>query len=270
MVGYVDDVFYESKARNIMSQMQGIDPDKLFGIGNILGNKTECSVPGGTIDTRSINMAKNRENNNRLNAMTNGENGREIGREITTLMNSKFQPSFNQVTNEFNDANKTFTPAARGVDKVKGSRDKKRQERQTKLATILDEEKKHEKSKKSDDSFSHNFGADDYCHYSNDSNNPMRQMKITAPTTYKQKVKRAKKRAICLCHLNKANSQLSATEKKQKEQNLPVIKMFNDTISGGEDKCQLLVETASDAQPFSPESVSSEMIHSVALNLSEP
>ena len=270
MVGYIDDVYHETKTRNVMSQMQGIDPEKLFGIGKFFGNKTKCPVPGGTIDTRSINMAKNREYNNRLNAMTNGENSGEIGRATTPLMNSKFQPSFNQVTNEFIDANKTFTPAARAVDKVKGSRDKKRQERQTKLATILDEEKKHEKSKKSDDSFSHNFGADDYCHYSNDSNNPMKQMKKTAPTTYKQKVKRAKKRAICLCHLNKANSQLSATEKKQKEQNLPVIKMFNDTISGGEDKCQLLVETASDAQPFSPESVSSEMIHSVALNLSEP
>ena len=172
MVGYIDDVYHETKTRNIMSQMQGIDPEKLFGIGKSFGNKTECPVPGGTIDTRSINMAKNREYNNRLNAMTNGENSGEIGRATTPLMNSKFQPSFNQVTNEFIDANKTFTPAARAVDKVKGSRDKKRQERQTKLATILDEEKKHEKSKKSDDSFSHNFGANDYCHYTNDSYNP--------------------------------------------------------------------------------------------------
>ena len=45
--------------------------------------------------------------------------------------------------------------------------------------------------------------------------------------------------------------------------------MFDETIEGGEKKCKSLVETASAVQPFSPESVCSEMIHSVTLNMSE-
>ena len=54
-----------------------------------------------------------------------------------------------------------------------------------------------------------------------------------------------------------------------KKRNLPILKMFDETIEGGEKKCKSLVETASAVQPFSPESVCSEMIHSVALNMSE-
>ena len=54
-----------------------------------------------------------------------------------------------------------------------------------------------------------------------------------------------------------------------KKQNLPILKMFDEIIEGGEKKCKFLVETVSAVQPFSPESVCSELIHSVALNMSD-
>ena len=90
---------------------------------------------------------------------------------------------------------------------------------------------------------------------------------VANPAT--EKIKRAKKRAICQCYLHKAHSSLTENEKLEKKKHFLTIKMYNEILSGGEFECQLLVDTASDAQPFSPESVSSEMIHSVVLNMSE-
>ena len=144
MVEYTDNIFYDSKAKNAMSKLQGINPEKLFGIGKFLSNKNNCPVPGGSIDTRGINKAKNQEHNNRLNSMESGKTGEQIDQETTPLMQSKLQPSFNKVTNDFLVANKKFTPAARAVDKVKGSREKKRTEQQIKLAEMLEQEKKGE------------------------------------------------------------------------------------------------------------------------------
>ena len=57
---------------------------------------------------------------------------------------------------------KKITPAASAIDKVKGSREKKKQERQTKLAEMMDDEVEYEKTvkpKKSNGNFSYNFGG---------------------------------------------------------------------------------------------------------------
>ena len=271
MVGYLDDSFYQSKAENAISKLQGVDPEKLFGIGKILGNKTVCAVPDGTIDTRGMNMAKNRENNNRLSMASSVSTSGEIDKETTPLMQSKLHPSFNQVTNEFKDANKKFTPAARAVDKVKGSRERKRQEHQTKMARMLDEEKEHEKKPKNprfSSDFSYNFGHSNQNNSSNDSANPSYQKKKSIPHPYTRKVKRAKNSAICLCHLTKPKSQMTEKEKTEKKCNLPTIGYYNNIISAGEGECQLMVETTASAMPFSPDtSVSSEMIHNVVTNL---
>ena len=70
--------------------------------------------------------------------------------------------------------------------------------------------------------------------------------------------------------MNKASSSLTEKELKEKKANLPTIKLYNQTIAAGESECQLLVETATDAQLLSPAgSVNSEMIHTVVMNMTE-
>ena len=134
MVDYINDTFYKSKAQNAISKLQGISPEILYELGKVLGNKTDCPIPGGTIDARSINMRQDRLHNNRLNSTTNDVTDQNNGTETTPLMQSKLKSSFHQVTDDFLSASKKFTPAASAIDKVKGSREKKKQERQTKLA----------------------------------------------------------------------------------------------------------------------------------------
>ena len=139
------------------------------------------------------------------------------------------------------------------------------------MARMLDEEKEHEKKPKNprfSSDFSYNFGHNNQNNSSNDSTNPSYQKKKSIPHPYTRKVKRAKNRAICLCHLTKPKSQMTEKEKTEKKCNLPTIGYYNNIISAGEGECQLLVETTASAMPFSPDtSVSSEMIHNVVTNL---
>ena len=67
--------------------------------------------------------------------------------------------------------------------------------------------------------------------------------------------------------MSKPKSQLTKKEKHEKTSNLPTIAYYNNIITAGESECQLLVETTATAIPFSPESVSSEMVHNVVMNL---
>ena len=135
-------------------------------------------------------------------------------------MKLKLHSSFNQVTQEFMDAHQKINPSARAVDKVKGSREKKKQERDTKLATILDKEKKFQKSVKDGETFGNfSFESDKNSHVIDvdASNSPRNKKQQAIDNICTQKVKRAKKRAICMCCLHKPNSQLTEIEKMNKK-----------------------------------------------------
>ena len=105
---YLDDCFFKSKAEHAISKLQGVDPEKLYGIGKIFGNKTLCDVPGGKFDTRSITAKKSRVYNNRLDEIVIESSDEEVI-EVLPLMQSNLKLSFNRVTQEFSDASKKFS-----------------------------------------------------------------------------------------------------------------------------------------------------------------
>ena len=80
------------------------------------------------------------------------------------------------------------------------------------------------------------------------------------------KVKDAKRKAVGCCYLNKTSDSLTTPEREEKRRHFPSIQVYDETILGGECKCEMLVETAAFTEDVTPSRVTSEMIHSVVLN----
>ena len=120
MMGYIDDSFYKSKAEHVMTEMrQKLTAKEILELGKIAGNKTECPVLGGTIDTRSIATSTKRIYNNNLEAIEiNDSSDDENDKETTPIMESNLKPSLKQVTNDYLIASKNFQQPARPIDLV--------------------------------------------------------------------------------------------------------------------------------------------------------
>ena len=264
MMGYIDDSFYKSKAEHVMVEMrQKMTAKEILELGKIAGNKTECPIPGGTIDTRSIATSTKRIYNNNLEAIEiNDSSDDENDKETTPIMESNLKPSLKQVTNDYLIASKNFQQPVRPIDLVMKDSEEKASANVRNLQATFDNEIKITKVKPPSGE-----SKDVKVHIKNVNACGKRSKIVTDPAILL--VKRAKRRATGLSHLNKVHSRLTEYERKEKKENLPTLKYYKEVISAGTVECQLLVETAADTVLCSPSSVKSELIHQVVKNMSE-
>ena len=254
MVDYCDDVFHQNKALHAMTALGGVDGEKLFGLGKIVGSTTTCPVPAGKFDTRALNAAAKREHNNKLARIYENEINEENDEEKTPMMESNLKPSFNSFTHEYSAAAKKIPqPAPRALDYVKQA---KTTEKGNNLQGNFDDEMEITKvvPPSGQTTSTQNVNA-----------STKRKNTIANPAIYM--VKRAKKSAIRLSHLTKVASELTDEQKREKAENIPTIKYYKEILLGGEGECEFIVETTADAVACSPASVSSEQVHSIVKNL---